>query len=542
MYTILVVDDEETIRKGIIQLISKNEDYQVVGEAGDGEAALEQAVELMPDIIISDINMPKMDGLEFIQNLKNISTHGKIIIISGYDEFEFAQQALKLNVSDYILKPIEQEGLLAVLERVCKEIDENNKNLYDLEHLKALVKESLPAARERFFNQLVMGRIPANEIQKKLDYLNLNITGKLFTIVVLKITSLPGEERLDLQPEDVVMSLLTSEGQKMFPDHISIFPFIYQVNKVALLVSSKDRLCSKLFLNLNNSFSQLIVSIKKTFNIEVYGSIGKAYQELDNLHQCFQETEDALEHRLFNNKASIINFEDLHIHKEEHFNRPIELETELLLHIKFCEKDQAFKMIDDMFNHYNSLEKISFMLMKSFVFEIAVMIIRTVDDAIGQLNQHNRIDENPYANVFKLDTSNELKNWLIQTVQLSIDQIQESREHKQVSIIQKAQQLIGTYQFEADLSVEFLSERLFISPNYLRQLFKQQIGKTFVEYLTQLRIEAAMKLLNNPTLKIQEVSEKVGYNDARYFTFCFKKYCQITPSEYRELRQDPSSM
>lgn len=536
MYTILVVDDEQTIRKGIIQLISENGNYKVVGEAEDGETALEMALELMPDIIISDINMPKMDGLEFIQNLKNFSMHTKIIIISGYDEFEFAQQALKLNVSDYILKPINQEDLLAVIERVCKEIDQNNKNEFDMEHLRTIVKESLPAARERFFNQLVTGKINKNEIESKLNYLNLNITGKLFAIAILKIVNLQGDNVTDLQPEDVVMSLLSSEGQKMFPEHISIFPFFYHVNNVAVLMCSKDIYCNKFFLNLNNSFSHLIALIKKTFNIEIYVSIGKAYEELESLYKCFQETEDALEHRILSNKASIINFEDLHIHKGRHFNRPIELEKELLIHIKFCQKEQADKTIQDMFAYYNSLEKMTLSLIKSFVFEICIMIIRTVEDTIGNNNHCNIIEVNPYVNALKLDSCMDLNNWLLKIVQLSIDQIQEGRDHKKVSLIQKAQQLIETYQFETDLSVEFLSEKLFISPNYLRQLFKQQIGKTFVEYLTKLRIEAAMKLLDNPTLKIQEVSDQVGYNDARYFTFCFKKYCQITPSEYRELK------
>jgi two-component system response regulator YesN len=176
MNKIMIADDEANVREGIRDNLNWGElGFEVVGDFENGREVIEAASHLQPDVVLPDINMPFVDGLEVSRYLFNHFPHTKIIILTGYDEFDYAQQALKLKVHDYILKPNTADELRQILTRLKTELDEEAQRTEDLSKLKMRLRESLPLVRERFLNQLTSGSMREGELEDKLAYLNLHV-------------------------------------------------------------------------------------------------------------------------------------------------------------------------------------------------------------------------------------------------------------------------------------------------------------------------------------------------------------------------------
>ena len=178
MYRIFLVDDEEEVRKGIIRKIQwEHLGFTVVGDAENGEEALEKIEQLEPNVVMTDIRMPYMDGLTLSERIRQKYPSIKILIFSGYDDFEYAHQAIKLNVTEYILKPVNMEELTEILTRVHHNLDEEIEQRRNVDLLRESYKESLPLLREMFLNEMVRARIPESLIQKRLEEYQVDILG-----------------------------------------------------------------------------------------------------------------------------------------------------------------------------------------------------------------------------------------------------------------------------------------------------------------------------------------------------------------------------
>ena len=176
MYKLMVIDDEQIIREGIINaVISSKTGFEVAGQAANGKQALEVMPDLMPDLIITDICMPWLNGIDFIENAKSLNPDLKVLIVSGYDDFVYAQKALRLGVSDYILKPVQTEKLRSILNRVKEELDTRGNLLRDIDDLRKQVQINLPVIRERFFRELIAGEVKPAEMTQRLHKLGLAI-------------------------------------------------------------------------------------------------------------------------------------------------------------------------------------------------------------------------------------------------------------------------------------------------------------------------------------------------------------------------------
>ncbi|WP_165452217.1 response regulator [Paenibacillus thalictri] len=544
MLNILVVDDEKTIRDGIVRSLSDvQERYRVAGEAENGEKALELVTACAPDIIITDINMPRMNGLDFIENVKALNPNVKMIIISGYDEFDFAQRALKLGVSEYLLKPLDRETLLEAVGNVCAEVEKSNRLLYDMEKLTQLMSENMPAARERFLNKLITGKrgLELEEAAARAEYLQMDLSGELYTLVLMKIiSSSPSSPHPDdpaIDSEEFILSFIQNAWRELFDRSVRVHPFFFREGKIGMLVCSQEPSRSKVFTSLHQSLGRMAAHIERNFGLNLFISVGNLYDRLASLPECCKEADEALHYSTVLEQGAIVHCADVHLRQEKSYGRPVELEKKLIVHLKLCERAQAFRVIDELFRYYASLDDGGSAYIKMMVFELSVMLVRVLDESLGTESLSGLAGKNLYGDVFHCAKLNDLHTWLLRLAESGMAGMEELHRNKHASLIEKVKSMMAAYMDEPELSVEFLAERLYISPNYLRHLFKKQVGASFVETLTRLRMEQAMEMLADPTVKIQDIAERVGFNDSRYFAFCFKKYSQLTPSEYREMKQ-----
>lgn len=535
MYSLLVVDDEKIIRTGIINEIKTSFSLiDDIWEAEDGDQALEIVAKERPDIIITDINMPKLNGLDFIKSAKDINEYSRIIIISGYDEFEYAQKALKLGVEEYILKPIDKQQLKEIIIKSIEAIEKQNRFFYDIERLKFIVQESLPAARERFFNNLVSGVLEREDVIGKVDYLNIDISGSSYCAGILKF-SIEGRE---VNKEDLLLGTLNGIKAEVFGEDITAYFFFVNIDEIGMIFAAKYAEISKTFLAINTGLGRMIYLLKKQFNLNLKVALGGCYVEVDNIAKSYKEAGQAIGYSLLNNNHNIINYADICDKETFNFKRPTEIESSIILNTKSCNASKVTICIDELFRYYETQKNISASAIKKQVFELIINLSKEVENMVENINGNTEnIEIKTYERILKADRLEQLLDSVKATAADCIDKINKTYHNKNISIIKKVIGLVTSGYNDSEFSLEDVAGKLYISPNYLRQLFKQQTGKSFVEYLTILRMEKAASFLEDKLLKVQEVAEKVGFNDYRYFAACFKKHFKMTPSEYREAKE-----
>lgn len=538
MYKLMVVDDEQMIRDGIINFIINSKiEFEVVGEAADGKQALEMMPELMPEVIITDICMPLLDGIEFIESAKLINPDLKVIIVSGYDDFEYAQKALRLGVFDYLLKPVQADRLVDILQRIKEELDEHRDLLRDITELKKRFKMSLPVMRDRFFQELMTGKVKPEELAEKLQSLDLTITGQLYAVALIKMKNLKSANKESIKTEGLLQCYMTQITENMFPDYIKPYVFFQSGDRMVVLfaVSESDR--QKVFIALNQNLKRVIISAQRSLSIDAYASLGKLYNDLAMIYQSYNEAEEAIQFSLLQEKGSVVNYEDINTQKDRQYKRPIEIEKQLLTQVKLGEKQQVPHTIQMLLDYYRGGKDIEPSRIKLLLLEITVLLVRTVEETGGSgKNVFKNGKITPYEQVEQCETLADMQEFFCEFVMKCLEEIEKVRVGRGYTIVEKAKEIIETSLENHEFSLDDVAGRLFISPNYLRNLFKQQVGETFVEYLTRHRMEKAIELLDDPSLKIHQIAEQVGYIDQHYFSICFKKFFGLTPTEYREAK------
>lgn len=535
MYKILVVDDEPIIRSGLINVLSRADNgFVVAGEAASGMQAMDLLPELAPDVIITDICMPTVNGLELIETAKSINPDLKVLIISGYDDFEYAQKALRLGVEDYILKPVQAGQLIDILTRVKKELDQRFHFLQDLSLLQKKLTVSLPLLREWFFQALITGKMEEPEIVQKLEGLDLQLTGCLFGVALLKLKNLQSVKAENSGEKGLTQSFLIEVFESVFLEEIRPFPFFLGEDKLAILfdIRSADR--QKSFITLNQNLRRVMLAVQNQFHVDTYAALGRLYEKLIAVDQSYSQAETAIQFSFLKGSGSLVNYEDINLQNETPVQWPLELEKQLLLQVKLGEKEQVAHSALRIFDYHRNQQTIEPGRVKQFVFETTLLLLRTVAEVGGNISV---LGMDPYQRVYHCETLTELEHFLVNFSLSCCTEIEKTRLGKNYSIVEKTKEIIENSLEQMEFSLDDVAGRLFISPNYLRSLFKQQVGESFVEYLTRRRMEKARFLLDDVSVKVHQIAEAVGYSDQHYFSICFKKYFGLTPTDYREAKR-----
>jgi len=537
MYKLIIAEDEELMREGLTKLIVNSDcGFEVVGQAEDGEQALRLIKDTKPDVLITDISMPKLNGLELVECIRDINPEIKVIIISGYDDFEYARKAMRLGVQDYLLKPVLPEQIREVLIKTRKEIEKQQDFLLNLEDLKKQISESLPIVRERFFNEIINGKLSKEEVADKLLYLNLDFLGDLFGVVILKTKQQNEISSSSEIKEDIVQYFLIDIANKVFNNNIKVYAFARTDYETILLVCIKAIDVENAFIMINQSTSRLVASLQKYMKVSAFAAIGKLYTNIYEFKRSYEEASEALNYNFSQSNGSIINYGDICLKKDIIYKRPVQLEENLLLNVKLCEKDKCVDNIKKIFEFYKSNPTEDMRRIKINIFELITFLFGNIEASGGictELLYASQISS--YAEIQKCDDVLDLKKWLLAFVETYINELEKMRASRSISLVQNVKEMADICIRDENFSLDDVVSKLFISPNYLRQIFKQHTGESFVKYLTRIRMEKAALLLKDTTLKIQYIAEQVGYSNQRYFAICFKKYYKLTPTDYKEI-------
>ena len=524
---VFLVEDESIVREGLRDMIPW-EQYGFVfsGEASDGEVALPMVRRIRPDILITDIKMPFMDGLALSDIVSRELPETKIIILSGYSDFEYARQAIKLNVDQYLLKPITKAAMIQALEQTRRKIEEEDEQKGYLRKYEQEFKKFERLSRRAFFEKLVEGSMPVRQIYEEAEKLHLDLTADGFNLVLFTIRSASDTEYSETAAE-VQESLLDSFLR--YPDYLL---FRCGLLSYALLIKSgRENLAA-----MTERGVELIrqrCEAEPSLNWAV--AVGAPTYRLSGLPKCYADASHVLAYR--------------HILPEQHVFTTEMLRTEHesgsggdLNSLEFSRIDPALirgfvlngtaEETETFAQEYleNLEDAVHSVLLRHYLMVGARVSAELALQSLGcDLEEYRRRVPTPELSL----PPEGLQDYLTGVLRPALELRDEAAQRQNGDIVQDALRYIDENYADGSISLNSVARAINISANYLSAMFSQKMGVSFVEYLTQKRMARARQLLRQTGKRSGEIAAEVGYRDPRYFSFVFKKTQGCTPKAYR---------
>lgn len=540
MYRIVIAEDEEDVRAIIKKHINNSDtEYHVVGEAENGWEALELIQKLQPDILLTDICMPNLSGLELIHKIIETDSHIQTIIISGYDEFSYAREAMELGVKSYLLKPFLPRELFAALDKVKSGLQQQEQMIRNIQKMNQQIEEGKKYSRERLLKRLLEGSLSTEELKQKEEEIGMNRKAVWYAVGMIRFLELDGKKRAMVE-QKILEQLLQIIKDNYFPASIQSVEVEYDTEQMVLLFSTENKSASFLQENIKEGFQKINSSMEKYYSIKVKCTLSRIYSDLEKSKDAYQEAAEVWKYVLHQNE-SVLFYSYQEQGKKEHdviLQRPEELEKELLLNIQLNKKSQAIANINQILEYYAD----SFVRNTEFVSVSLIQLVLQISDitlkAGGNLSvweDKSMIDflKKQIAFGSLLDARAVLEEYVIRCS----NQFASIHENQGDKLVGNIKSLIGQNLDNEEFGLEMVAEQLHFSSNYIRQLFKSRTGESFTDYLFRSRMELAEKLLENPHYRIQDIATRTGYSDQRYFSRCFRKYKNCTPTEYRTQKE-----
>lgn len=533
LYSFVLVDDEPEIREGIRDTIPWEElGFRFAGACTNGNEALELAERTPPDVLMTDINMPFMDGLALSERLASVAPATKIIIISGFDDFEYARRALKLQVYDYIVKPITPGEFKEALRKLKHTLDDERAARHDLERIRKQLDDSLPLMRERFLNALVQGRIKAEAVIERLEYFNLPIpvADGAWQCLALDFVRRKSGEDFDIE-------LLSERNflEKDLQDRLHCL--IFQDDDDHLIVLGWGSEAASLYREGLKAAEAMRRNLLNAGLGDMVIGVGEAVSGFGNLHRSYSDAIRALQLALLRGKTGVSAFRELGTTiGNERFSRPAWGKA-MASALRICNLEECRTHIAAMTEFFRS---------RPFDMDEYHAALRLALSAILQCLEDLEIQArdifaphtDPFAQLRQLKSLDEVACWFMELAGRIVAFAGLRQENFAGTKVREALEYLEGHYADPDLSMQTLCKDLYISTSYLSANLKRYHDKTFVEQLTDLRIRKAKELLRTTALKTYEIAEKVGYRDAHYFSLSFRKVANCTPTDYRN-RHEP---
>jgi len=526
MYRLLIVDDEQIERDALRYIINKN--CLSIGEIRDarnGREAVDVAAEFRPHILFMDIRIPGMNGLDATREIRRMLPDVAVVFLTAFDYFDYAHEAIKIGVKDFIIKPAEDERIMEVVARITAELDAERtirEKMENDENRLELVTDYLEA--ELVFD-LVMGELPRDQIAAYLKMIGTSL-GHTFAAVAeidyatypMKIASPVQETVLKRRFVLKVSRAVIGAGYRLLSniDHLSMY--LWLVSDAPLRAGETDLL--------HEALEEIVRDITRELSFSVRIGVSEPTAELAEMHHAFRHARAALSVNESGTAVSVHN-ED----REKSIRRgyPAELERSVISRLGQGDLEGALVAADGLFDWIEAAST-SDRMRNSLAYELVTVIAHALSASAGLTSL---LGTESTAEIFSAENSWETRRWIIASLRMVHAEVLRLAPGVNSG---SAMDTVGEYlqrNFSRQIGLESVAELVGLSPYYLSKVFKEHFGVNFVEFVTRLRMDEACRLLSSPDYNVKEVSGMVGYNDPNYFARVFKRWFGESPSRYR---------
>ncbi len=525
-YTILLADDEEEVIQAIMRKMDwEGLGFSVIGNAANGIKALEMVEEFQPDVVMTDIKMPYMDGMELANRIKDEFPATKILFFTGFDEFEYAKEAVHLEAEEYILKPVNSVELTKVFEKLKIKLDQEISEKRNVQILQKYYLDSLPLLQADFYSALIEGRMHEDEIPKFLSDYQISLAGPYFCCLVIHTSS-------SQVPNDMNSLLLFTSVQKQAKERLvekwQAKCFSYLGNTVLISQLGTENEIS----DLTDECDRFCKYVRRMIGAVVTIGIGQVCGNILELSQSYGSAREAVSYRVVYGASRAINMKEIVPQETGRCSMINDSDlTELFKMIRIGSETDVTRAVDQYLartsfpnkslhqHHIDLMELIS--ALYRFLSNNDIMI----DDFTGDIGQlyHGLLDLEPDV----------LRKWLINSSLCLRDTLISQRNKSTKSFVSKAKEYVHNNYADEELSLDSICEVLGVLNSYFSTIFKKETGNSFIRYLTDYRMDQAACRLIESNEKSYIIAKNVGYTDPNYFSYVFKRRFGVSPSKYR---------
>ncbi len=529
MYSVFLVEDEIVIRDGLKNSF-KWEEYGFVyaGDADDGEMALPLIRQTKPDVLITDIRMPFMDGISLSKIVKKELPDTRIIIISGFDDFTYAQEAISIGVDSYLLKPVTKDKLGEVMTDARQKLDAKAKQENYLELFQSESEEYEKFSRNQFFSQLVSGVLSVSDIYEKSQELNVALDAKCYNIVLLDFTPMTGALRTPVYSKHMArLSDQLMQFLKCCPEFIT---FHWNLNTYAIIVKGDEGTIAAHTDNLIENITRRCSIFED--EIDWHLAAGKVISRFSEFPACTDLASRKLGCRYMNPEGHIFTDEDLQAMESASVSGDnVSVDQRLVgLFLENAQREEIDVFLDNLIPVSMRKSLNSTLLCRYFAMSIYMCVCDFIKKL--QLDPGAVLGPTVRAQLEKV-TADDVIDFVRGMFVTAILQRQNQVGQQSKSQLAQAMRYVDEHFADSGLSLNEVAKVVNISPSYLSAMFSKETQTTFVEYMTKKRMEKACYMLAHTSEKSQTIAEEIGYKDPHYFSYIFKKSCGCSPKEYR---------
>lgn len=525
-YKVILVDDEAEVIDMIEKKIHWNDlGFEVAGSATNGVKALELVEKLQPDVVLTDIKMPYMDGLELSRRLNREYPNIYIMLCTGFDEFEYAKEAVHLEIKEYMLKPVNATELSESLTNLKHTLDREREEKLNVKKLNDYFQEVLPKLQSNFFISLIEGRVEKHDYERFLQAYQVDMKGPLFGCVIFHTSENHVPEGMN--PLLLSMSVEREIKQRLM-DQWNCLEFIYMGNTLLILeLDAEDQITQ-----ITDACDRFCRWAYRIMGAVVTAGIGTVCDSLYEISLSYERAREAVSYRVLYGTKRAINIGEI-VPKEQ--IKPIQSEESrmqtLFRAIRIGDSTEIERAAHgEMEKLHKNTETMSQYNLATM--EIVSGFFKFCTDNSLDFNKISGNMQNIYEKVSQMDESS-LTAWIVQMSETISEKLKCARNSSARRLIVEAQNIVKERYMEADISLDEICTVLGVSNSYFSSLFKKEAGKSFISYLTDYRMDIAAEMILNTDEKSYTIAEKVGYLDANYFSYVFKKKFGVSPSKYR---------
>ena len=516
MYRVIIVDDEPIVRKGLRETIEWDSlGLEVAGEAANGVEALRLVRSIRPEVLITDIRMPEMDGLELIREVRQLDFDVKITILSGYSDYDYLKAAIKLGVDNYLLKPIDNDELISNLKNAVSEIEK--EAIVDQRN-----RQGSELLRTNTLRRLVTGNISPEELMEKADFLDITFTAEAYLCAVVAVppqTSTAPRAPLGRNEIEAMAKAIPGASTIAFND---------SENNLVLLMALDSALNDR--RGIQAALEGIVARARQSQSPLTVG-VGQPVNRLEEAHLSYEGACKCLEYGMFMQGSGVIWFDG--VPEVPSPGRTLEKfdfgKLEDLIRRGDLAATQAY--LDEALSMIVKENPLAPNQAHNLLMHIAVRMTNCFHEIYGSMNTYREPTEFDFGELFRLRHFSDMRQWL--------HALCERLFSENAAVLGKSSSLVGlavayiAKHYREGVTLKQVAAECRINTSYLGQIFRKEMGCAFTDYVNGLRIREAQRLLANPTLKVYEVAEQVGFTDYHYFLKIFKKVTGATPRDMR---------
>jgi two-component system response regulator YesN len=538
MIKLLIADDEQIILDGIRESIDWDSyDIKVVGTATNGIDALEMVRNHCVDILITDIKMPGLSGLELVKEINLLKRRTKVILISAYEQFDFAQEAISLGALSYLTKPLKKQKIVEEVLKARDAILAERQEADSRSLLEEQYRENLPIIREHYLNNLIMGRMNAgSDFEAQFKAYGIDIEEAAMGVFVFAADSTEDTAGQGFEKGAQITYLQISQMiGELLPEHYKKAIFQSHNNEVVTIFNSHSSV-SDTIRDVTICAEKIKNTLMHEYRISVSAGVGRIYPSLDSAALSYQEALKALNYRLVYGNNTVLYIDYVEYKEMNHSSLLVNLNDTLtnVQNILWTGKsEEVIKLIEKTMSGVLSSRGIPYHYIQQVYCQLLSVLLRTIYEMNILPEQLYGTSVHLYSELLKKSTLVEADMWYRDLVERACAAINAKKAVKTSNVISGAIKYIRE-NCSRDLSLSEVADQINLNPSYFSRLFKEETGTQFVEYVRNLKMEMAKDMLKNSHKKIYEICEDLGYVNVQYFSTVFKNTVGMTPNDYKK--------